>query len=212
MIDHPRTARRLAAAILALSGVSTFIVPSVQAADSASPITVSAASFRCMTSMTKVRGFYVDNLLGKLNDTLAVAKSAEGGAYPPGTVLQLVPTEVMVKQPPGTSPATKDWEFFELDVSAAGSTIRKRGFVDVVNRFGGNCFGCHAAAKPQWDLVCEETHGCAPIPITAAMFDALQVSDPRCVPPNPLTQAHKDALAALDKILHPAPAGAAPAK
>jgi len=176
---------------------------------------VTDTSFKCVTKMTKVRGFYVDNLLGHLDQTLAVANSPTGGTYPPGSVLQLVPTEVMVKQAQGTNAATHDWEFFELDVSPNGTKIRKRGYTDVVNRFGGNCFGCHVAAKPEWDLVCEESHGCAPIPITPAMFSALHTSDPRCVPPNPLTQADKDALAALDALLKPkqeaVPAAPAPA-
>jgi len=44
----------------------------------------------------------------------------------------------------------------------------------------GNCFGCHIAARPQWDLVCEADHGCAPIPVTRAMVAALQRTDPRC--------------------------------
>jgi Fe-S cluster biogenesis protein NfuA len=65
-------------------------------------------------------------------------------------------------------------------VSKDGTQIRKRGFADVVNRFGGNCFGCHAAARPESDLICEDTHGCAPIPLTRAMSGALQRSDPRC--------------------------------
>ena len=195
--------KTVAAAVLLSSGLLPSLTGNAWAVE---PVQVTEASFQCMTRMTKVRGFYVDNLLGKLDETLAVANSPTGGVYPPGTLLQLVPTEVMVKHPAGTSPATKDWEFFELDVGPDGSKIRKRGFVDVVNRFGGNCFGCHVAAKPEWDLVCEETHGCAPIPITPAMFAALQASDPRCVPPNPLSQADKDALAALEKILAPKPA------
>jgi hypothetical protein len=92
--------------------------------------------------MTHVRQFYVDNLLGNLDATLAAANSATGGAYPPGTVIQLVLTEAMVKRDKGFNPITHDWEFFELDVSKDGTEIRKRGFAEVVNRFGGNCFGC----------------------------------------------------------------------
>lgn len=197
------TAHPAAALLLTLASLLPALASATEAASS---LVVTDGTFECITRMTKVRGFYVANLLGKLDDTLAVANSPTGGVYPPGTLLQLVPTEVMVKHPAGTSPATKDWEFFELDVGPGGSKIRRRGYVDVVNRFGGNCFGCHVAAKPEWDLVCEETHGCAPIPITPAMFAALQASDPRCVPPNPLSQADKDALAALEKILAPKPA------
>ena len=163
----------------------------------ATPVTVTPESFKCMTKMTPVRGFYVSNLQGKLAATLKVARAPAGGVYPSGSVVQLIPTEVMVKQPPGTSPATKDWEFFELDVSAAGSTIRHRGYSDVVNRFGGNCLGCHAAARPQWDMVCETDHGCAPVPLTRAMIEALQRSDPRCSPPNVLRPQDVEALKAL---------------
>ena len=141
---------------------------------------IDAKSFRCITEMTHVRQFYVDNVLGNLDATLAVANSATGGTYPPGSVIQLIPGEAMVKRDKGFNPVTHDWEFFELDVSKDETTIRKRGFAEVVNRFGGNCFACHNQARPQWDLVCEMDHGCAPIPLTPAMFGALQRTDPRC--------------------------------
>jgi hypothetical protein len=168
-------------------------------AEDAIPIT--DQSFKCLNQMTKVKHFYVDNLLGDLDATVAVAKSETGGVYPPGSVLQLFAGEVMVKQRPGFNPATKDWEFFELDVSPEGSKIAKRGFVDVNNRFGGNCFGCHAAARPEFDLVCEQDHGCAPIPVTRAMFGALQKSDPRCQPAAELTEDDKKSLAELGEII-----------
>ena len=141
---------------------------------------IDAKSFRCIMDMTHVRQFYVDNLLGNLDATLAVANSAAGGTYPPGSVIQLIPGEAMVKRDNGFNPVTHDWEFFELDVSKDGTQIRKRGFAEVVNRFGGNCFGCHIQTRPQWDLVCEMDHGCAPIPVTRAMSGALQRTDPRC--------------------------------
>lgn len=162
-------------------------------------IHVDAKSFRCITEMTKVRQFYVDNLLGQLNATLAIANSTTGGVYPPGSVIQLVPGEAMVKQNAGFNPATHDWEFFELDVSKDGTQIRKRGFVEVVNRFGGNCFGCHIQAQPQWDLICETTHGCTPIPLTSAMFGALQRTDPRCGT-QAVSPADAEALKQLDAL------------
>jgi hypothetical protein len=123
---------------------------------------IDAKSFRCIRKMTLVRQFYVDNLRGNLNTTLAAANSTTGAVYPPGSVIQLIPGEAMVKRDKGFNAATHDWGFFELDVSKDGTRIRKRGFAEVVNRFGGNCFGCHSAARPQWDLVCESDHGCAP--------------------------------------------------
>jgi hypothetical protein len=113
---------------------------------SGNAIDIDAKSFRCITKMTPVRQFYVDNLQGNLDATLATANSATGGVYPPGTLLQLIPGEAMVKHDKGFNAETHDWEFFELDVSQDGTKIRKRGAADVVNRFGGNCFGCHSAA------------------------------------------------------------------
>ena len=168
---------------------------------------IDAKSFRCITKMTPVRHFYVDNLRGDLGATVAAANSATGAIYPPGSVIQLVPGEVMVKRDKGFNPATRDWEFFELDVSKDGTEIRKRGFADVVNRFGGNCFGCHIAARPEWDLVCENDHGCAPIPLTRAMSGALQRTDPRCdnAPVSPQDAA---ALKQLNDLIKGMPPGA----
>jgi hypothetical protein len=169
---------------------------------------ISDNSFRCLTQMTHVRHFYVDNLVGNLSGTVHAAQSTSGEPYPLGSVVQLVPGEVMVKREKGFNAATRDWEFFELDVSADGSKIRVRGFAEVVNRFGGNCFACHIKAQPQWDLICDNSHGCDPIPLTRAMTGALQRTDPRCknsAPPSPEDAA---ALAQLGAIIK-AGAGAA---
>ena len=135
--------------------------------------------FRNLHTMTKVRGFYVDNRLGHLDQALAVANSPKGGRYPVGTIIQLVPQEAMVKRQKGFSPTTRDWEFFFLSVTPMGTTIEKRGTADVVNRFGGNCASCHQGAAARFDGVCEENHGCAPLPIGPDVFHAIQESDPR---------------------------------
>lgn len=160
---------------------------------------ISADSFGCIRDMTPVRGFFVDNLKGDLEATLAVANALDGGVYPPGSVVQLIPSEVMVKRDPGFSPVTKDWEFIELDVSAEGASIRARGFADVNNKFGGNCFACHVKAEPQRDMICEQGHGCDPIPLTAAMSRALQKTDPRCAPTE-LSNEEMEALKALRAV------------
>ncbi|MGX9460514.1 hypothetical protein ACWXWU_04640 [Shewanella sp. A14] len=154
---------------------------SIHAATNA--VTIDEKSFNCIRDMTPVRHFYVDNVLGNVDATLAAANAPEGAIYPAGSVVQLVPTEVMVKRDAGTFPATGDWEFFELEVSEQGSTISKRGFVDVNNRFGGNCFTCHLPAREKWDFICESDHGCEPIAIDHSMTGALQRSDPRCGEP-----------------------------
>lgn len=146
-------------------------------------IDVDNSTFDCLTDMTPVRGFFVSNLLGDLQATLSAAHAEQGAPYPAGSVVQLVPTEVMIKQPEGTSPETNDWEFFELEVSAEGSEIVTRGFTDVVNRFGGNCLDCHIKAEPQWDMVCETGHGCDPLPLSREMLTGIQQADPRCRAP-----------------------------
>ena len=152
----------------------------VAATENTQPLTITDSDFNCVLDMAPVRGFYVDNLIeDQLSATVAVAK-AGSGEYPAGSVVQLVPGEVMVKHPKGFNAATKDWEFFELNVSAQGTEIGKRGFVDVINRFGGNCFGCHVKAKPEFDMICETGHGCDPIPLTPQITKLLQNTDARC--------------------------------
>ncbi len=143
--------------------------------------TIDDKTFTCIRDMTPVRDFFVGNLQGNLDGTLAVS-NAGTGTYPAGSVIQLVPTEVMVKREEGFSPVTRDWEFIELQVSDQGTKIAKRGTVDVVNRFGGNCFACHVKANPGRDLVCEQGNGCDPIPLTRDMIKGIQNTDPRCEP------------------------------
>ncbi|EED35543.1 conserved hypothetical protein [Luminiphilus syltensis NOR5-1B] len=179
----------LAVPVVVLMGVGQ-----VQAQDA-----ISADSFGCVRDMTPVEHFYVDNLLGDVDATVAVAQSADGGTYPEGSVVQLVPAEVMVKRETGFNPVTNDWEFFELDVSDQGTAIRVRGFAEVNNRFGGNCFACHVKAEPKWDLICGSDHGCDPIPITRDMISALQKTDPRCEPVA-LTDAEKSGLKSLQAL------------
>lgn len=188
---HMAGAASLAAFILSACGQ-----PAAPPAAAASFVP-QAEDFRCIRDMHPVRGFFVDNLLGDIEATLAVAKSETGGVYPAGSVVQLVPGEVMVKREAGFSTETQDWEFFELDVSAEGSAIRVRGTHDAVNQFGGNCLECHAKAEPQWDLICEQDHGCDPIPLTEVMVKAIQNTDPRCPPVDNLPPEQIEALELL---------------
>jgi hypothetical protein len=191
-------------------GIAVLLVGAAMAAP-ASPgsFPLGDKSFKCITQMTHVRHFYVDNLAGNLKGTVKVAEAATGD-YPVGSVLQLVPTEVMVKREKGFNAGTRDWEFFELNVSPDGSTIRTRGIQDVNNRFGGNCFNCHVKAHPEYDLVCDNNHGCDPIPITRAMSAALQHTDPRCTNP-PVSAEDAAALAQLGAIVKALAAAKAPA-
>lgn len=175
------------------------------------PIEITEASFGCIRDLKAVRGFYVGNLLGNIDATVAAASAANGATYPPGSIVQLVPGEAMVKHHPGYNAATKDWEFFELDALPTGTKIRVRGATDVVNQFGGNCLSCHAQAEAKWDMICEQTHGCAPIPVTPVMARAIQNTDPRCGK----MELPADQLAALQQLMafraaaqkQPAPTG-----
>lgn len=161
------------------------------------PFEPTEAAFKCIRDMHPVRGFYVDNLLGCLDETIAAAESETGAIYPAGSVVQLVPGEAMIKREAGYNAATKDWEFFELDVTGDGAKIRVRGADEVVNQFGGNCLACHEKAKPEFDLICEQTHGCDPIPLTPVMVKAIQNTDPRCPPVENLPADQLEALAML---------------
>ena len=137
------------------------------------------SDFRNLSTMTSVRGFFIDNRLGHLAEALRVANSPDGGVYPVGTIVQLVPQEAMVKRRKGWNATTHDWEFFFLGTSTTGTEILTRGAKETVNRFGGNCFDCHASADPKWDFVCEQDHGCEPLPFGHDVFAAIQRADPR---------------------------------
>ena len=173
-------------------------------------VEITDADFDCIRDMQPVRGMYVGNLLGNIDATEAVANSEEGGVYPPGTVIQIVPGEAMVKREAGFNAATNDWEFFALDVSAEGTKIASRGGEEVKTPFGQDCLSCHAQAEPKWDMVCETGHGCAPIPITRDMIVALQKTDQRCAPME-LTDEDKKALTDLGELIEGLKAQAAAA-
>ena len=184
----------------AMSFAVLFVGPAMAAVPAApASFPISDSSFKCITDMTHVRHFYVDNLAGNLAGTVKVAQAGTG-VYPVGSVLQLVPNEVMVKREKGFNAVTHDWEFFDLNISPTASTIRVRGFQDVNNRFGGNCFTCHVKARQEFDLVCDNSHGCDPVPFTRAMSGALQRTDPRCKNP-PVSAEDAAALSQLGAIV-----------
>src|SRR5690242_2053493 len=65
------------------------------------------SDFGCILDWDKVRHFYITNKLGKRDEALAVA-NAEGGPYPVGTIIELIPAEAMVKRRAGFSAETRD--------------------------------------------------------------------------------------------------------
>jgi hypothetical protein len=139
-----------------------------------------ASDFECLKNWPKVRNVRLTNRLGHLDEALALAEGAAPGAqYPVGTIIQLFPGEAMVKRGGGYDPENNDWEYFELEVTAAGTAIAKRGRDDVINMLGGQCFGCHAAARDH-DFICERGRGCIDLPVTGEQIAVLQDLDPRC--------------------------------
>jgi hypothetical protein len=143
-------------------------------------VEVDASDFTNLHDMTPVRGYFITNVMGQTDEAVAVAESPDGGTYPVGTIIQLIPNEAMVKHVPGYDPDTNDWEFFTLQPTAEGSTILSRGGAEVVNTLSGlSCADCHGAAESQFDFVCEDTHGCAPLPISDDIIRGIQEADPR---------------------------------
>ena len=168
---------------LSLIVFSSFAISQSYSADDSKQLDVSESAFKCLTELAASGRFFVDNILGNLDATLAVSNSSNGGSYPPGSLLTLVPNEAMIKHQPGWNPATNDWEFFLLDISEEGTGILARGGVEVANQ-SGSCFGCHQLARPEWHLVCGINHGCAPIPFTLEQIRGVQGMDPRCTNEN----------------------------
>ncbi|NCN84005.1 MAG: hypothetical protein GW808_03100 [Sphingomonadales bacterium] len=202
----PFTRLLRAAAALALAGLVTQGCSGEPEASKEEAVTalptenITEASFGCISDLTAVDRFFVGNLNGDLDATVAVASAEEGGVYPVGSVVQLVPTEVMVKREAGFNAVTKDWEYFDLDISAEGTKILTRGADEVKNRFGNSCQDCHVKAAPQFDLICKTDHGCDPIPINDVMIRGLQKTDPRCEA-QPLTAEEADGLKQLQAAL-----------
>jgi hypothetical protein len=188
---EPRLGGAKHALLLAIPVVMALVVAcssSSDDGDDAAPTTTTtepedlemrADDFVNIHDMTPVRGFFIDNPLGHLDEAVAVAEDPEGGTYPVGTVIQLVPQEAMVKRAPGFDPDSNDWEFFSLEVTEDGTDIVTRGGAEVINQFGLSCASCHSKAEAQFDFVCEDTHGCDPLPIGDEVISSVQEADPR---------------------------------
>lgn len=138
-----------------------------------------ASDFQCLKDWTQVNNYRITNKLGHMSEALAVANAPDGGVFPVGTIIQLIPGEASVKRGDGYSAATHDWEFFALNTSSTGTTIAMSGTTTVSNALG-TCISCHGQAAPQWDLVCGDTHGCPSLILNGSQIANLQQSDPRC--------------------------------
>jgi hypothetical protein len=147
----------------------------------ADDISVTEQTFNCILDWPAVRNTRIKHSdPEKLKEAMRIFKdSIPDTEYPVGTVLQLVPFEAMVKHPRERFPKTNGWEFFSLNLSAAGAKIRDQGD-NVVNLSQGvTCLSCHEPAS-RFDFVCEKRHGCAPIPFNDEMIREVQAADPRC--------------------------------
>ena len=56
----------------------------------------------------------------------------------------------------------------------------------MINRFGGSCATATSRPSAQFDLVCEDDHGCEPLPIGDDVIEAVQ--ELRSPPHRSLTQ------------------------
>jgi len=164
---------------------------------SAKTFQVQPEDLDCIVGWQQVRNFRITNVLGKnkLKKAIKVAER-QRGRYPVGTIIQLIPFEVMVKHRRKFSPETSGWEFltlqgfssFQLDIDPATGNpiIDAQGTTEVTNFFNGNRFGCHSKADEQFDLVCERNHGCDSLGpllsgLSAEQFTNLALAtDPRC--------------------------------
>jgi hypothetical protein len=148
---------------------------------SADDLVITEKSFGCVLDLPKVRNTRIQNPdPQKLKEAIQIFKdSVPDKEYPTGTILQLIPTEAMVKHERAAFPNTNGWEFFALKVSADGTTILDRGDKVLNTSLKKPCLDCHSPAA-KFDFVCEKGHGCAPIPVTDQLIAALQSADQRC--------------------------------
>jgi len=148
---------------------------------SADDLVITEKSFGCVLDLPKVRNTRIQNPdPQKLKEAIQIFKdSVPDKEYPKGTILQLIPTEAMVKHERAAFPNTNGWEFFALKVSADGTTILDRGDKVLNTSLKKPCLDCHSPAE-KFDFVCEKGHGCAPIPVTDQLIATMQSADPRC--------------------------------
>ena len=154
---------------------------SMASAAPAADVAVSEQTFGCILDWPQVRNTRIKHPdPQQLAEAMRIFRdSVPNTEYPVGTILQLVPFEAMVKHSREKFPKTNGWEFFALNISAAGTKIRDRGDSVVNLSQGKTCLSCHQPAA-KFDFVCEKGHGCAPIPFNDQAIQALQQADARC--------------------------------
>lgn len=134
--------------------------------------------FECLTNWTLVRHFRIANMLGRLDEALAVAHGDAPFPYPPGTIIQLIPNEAMVKRGGNYDLDNANWEYFVIDPRSGETKITQRGR-DEVSNAPIACFACHSAARAV-DFICESGNGCIELGLSQELVLAIQRNDPRC--------------------------------
>jgi hypothetical protein len=143
------------------------------------PSPVGAEAFTCLQGWPLVGHTRYQSTTGQIDLVLEIARQPAGRDFPPGTIIQLQPSEAMVKLAPGSSPSTDDWEYLKLKIKRGQTTIVERGGAELKN-IAGTCHGCHEAARDS-DEVCAAGSGCEPFP-DFVLRGALKAAekDPRC--------------------------------
>ncbi len=152
------------------------------------PFVARAKDFRCLEEFASVPGksfrIHHRNPRKLARAVRIAALDLRGRRYPVGTIIQLFPSEAMVKRGGGFNPEGGGWEFFKLEVEPGGTRIVGRTQNEREGKRLRNSFGacqdrrCHGAsqAKP-YDRVCEGH--LPPLSLTDEEIEALRV-DPRC--------------------------------
>ena len=82
-------------------------------------------------------------------------------------------------QPPAPPPLT-NLKIYPKEIARPELIATMQGFVRQLGVQGqGGCSYCHVGTAPQWDFVCEQDHGCEPLPIGDDVIAAIQRADPR---------------------------------
>ena len=115
---------------------------------SADDLVITEKSFGCVLNLPKVRNTRIQNPdPEKLREAIRIfGDSVPDKEYPKGTILQLIPTEAMVKHDRAAFPNTNGWEFFALKVSADGTAIQDRGDKVLNTSLKKPCPECHSPA------------------------------------------------------------------
>lgn len=165
--------------LLAIAGL-LMCGATVQAAEAV--VAVNEQMFGCVHEGTKIRKTYIRHAdPAKLKEAVRIYENKiEGAVYPVGTIIQMVPHEVMVKHAKDAFPNSNGWEFLALKVTAEGATFAGRG--DTAANPRGTCLSCHQLAAKH-DFICDKGQGCPPVPVGDDVILAMQDKDPRCTSP-----------------------------